>query len=185
MNRRTSNRIAVTALVAVMAGQTGLRAQTDPAVAEQEARLAVTVLTEQNAKLRAEVDELGRQVKDLTVTLAETVAELDVARSSAGRAAESAVGPAAANADGAGFAVVDVNRSLGMVVLAAGESAGVKPGMRFAVMRDRRLVARVRASDVRDAIAGAVVEELEKDDFPVKGDRAIVWREKSVGATGR
>lgn len=177
--------MAVTWFVTVMAGQGGLMGQTDPAVAEQEARLAVTVLTEQNAKLRAEVDELGRQVKELTVTLAETVAELDVARSAKGRAVESAVAPAAASPDGAGIAVVDVNRSLGMVVLAAGESAGVKPGMRFAVMRDRRLVARVRASDVRDTIAGAVVEELEKDEFPVKGDRAIVWREKSAGPSER
>ncbi len=177
MNRRTSSRIVLTALIAVMAGPARLMGQTDAVVAEQEARLAVTVLTEQNAKLRQEADELRSQVKDLTVTLAETVAELDVARAAEGSAVGPAVTPAAANADGAGILVVDVNRSLGMVVLAAGGSAGVKPGMRFAVMRDRRLVARVRASDVRDAIAGAVVEELEKDDFPVKGDRAIVWRE--------
>ena len=177
MNRRTSSGIAVIWLVGALSGPTGLMGQAESTVAEQEARLAVTVLTEQNAKLRLEVEALGAQVKDLTVTLAETVAELDVARSSGGQAAGAAGAPAAASADGAGIAVVDVNRSLGMVVLAAGESAGVKPGMRFAVMRDRRLVARVRASDVREAIAGAVVEELEKDDFPVKGDRAIVWRE--------
>ena len=78
---------------------------------------------------------------------------------------------------GAGLVVADVNRSLNMVVLAAGEAAGVKPGMRFAVMRDKRLVARVRASDVRETIAGAVVEELETNDFPEKGDRVIIWRE--------
>ncbi|MFH0907770.1 MAG: hypothetical protein V1929_03280 [bacterium] len=161
-------------VVATVRGVCG--AGTNEAVlAAVEARLAVTALVEQNAKLRADVDELGGQVKDLTVTLAETVAELDVARAAAGKA----VGRSLATADGAGIAVVDVNRPLGMVVLAAGESAGVKLGMQFAVMRDRRLVARVRASDVREAIAGAVVEELAKDDFPVKGDRAIVWREKS------
>ena len=181
MHRWLLSRVLVAGLVAAVAaaGNAGAEGTDEADLAAAEARLALVALTEQNAKLREDVEALRSQVKDLTVTLAQTVAELDVARAAAGKAGAPGNAPTAAvvPADGDGIAVVDVNGALGMVVLAAGESAGVKPGMRFAVMRDRRLVARVRASDVREAIAGAVVEELEKDDFPVKGDRAIVWRE--------
>jgi hypothetical protein len=176
MNRRCIALAAVVmaAMVAARAGEKG------PTVAEQEASVAVTALAEQNAKLRAEAEALRGEVKSLTVTLAETVAELDLARAQAGRPVEPVAAAAGNGALGeAGLVVLDVNRPLNMVVLAAGAAAGVKPGMQFAVMRDERLVARVRASDVRDAIAGAVVEELEKDDFPEKGDRVIIWREKS------
>ena len=67
-----------------------------------------------------------------------------------------------------------MNQALGVVVLDAGLGLGIRPGMLFGVLRDDRVVGRLRAVDVRERIAGAVLEETE-GEWPEAGDRAVPW----------
>jgi hypothetical protein len=142
---------------------------------QKEAALAASVLAAENGQLRDEVEALRADLEEARRALARTVAELDVERS---RAAGRAAGTAGGAVTAAEAAVVDASRDLGMVVLGIGAGAGVKPGMSFAVLRGDRVVARVRAMDVRAGVTGARVEELVKEEnFPKQGDRAVIWRE--------
>jgi hypothetical protein len=138
--------------------------------------MAATVLASENERLQGEVDRLTAELEQARGRLAKSVAQLDVERSRAGEGA-AAGGPEALVV--AEAAVVDASKDLGMVVLGIGAGAGVRPGMRFAVLRGERVIAKVRAADVRAGVTGALVEEQigNKDDFPEKGDRAVIWRE--------
>jgi hypothetical protein len=157
-----------------MAGETTNDA---PALAAREAELAAGLLVQQNEALTSEAAKLREQVAQLTVSLAEAMAELDVERSR--RPAEGNAGGevvASETLEVADLGVVDVNRPLNMVVLSGGGSQGMKPGLRFTVVRDRKAIGRVRTIDVRSKIAGAVVEETSEGTFPEKGDRVILSR---------
>lgn len=66
--------------------------------------------------------------------------------------------------------------ALKMVVLGAGAQDGMRPGLVYDVMRREIWVARVRVLDVRDRVAGAVVEQGKSSGFPRAGDRAVVSR---------
>jgi hypothetical protein len=72
-----------------------------------------------------------------------------------------------------GIRLVDVNRDLRMVVLNAGRGQGLAPGMLFSVVQGDRAIARVRVVDVRRALAGAVIEDVEWRAFPAPGDRVL------------
>ena len=61
-----------------------------------------------------------------------------------------------------------------MVILSGGAQEGLKPGMTFAVVNGDRVVARVRVVDVREKIAGAVVEERDGKSYPQVRDRAVM-----------
>ena len=75
--------------------------------------------------------------------------------------------------------VLDANPELAMVVLNAGSWREVRPGMAFAVRREGRTVAHAVVIDVREQIAGALVEKvLVKGEWPVAGDRAILLEKK-------
>ncbi|MCE9588526.1 MAG: hypothetical protein K8R57_09460 [Verrucomicrobia bacterium] len=56
--------------------------------------------------------------------------------------------------------VVDVKPDLSLVVANLGSRQGVKTGMPFQVWRGTRQVASVRVVDVRDAISGAIVQNI-------------------------
>ena len=60
------------------------------------------------------------------------------------------------------------------VVFNAGARHGIKPGLRYSVVRDGQTVARVRTTDVREDISGAVIEQVEEDRYPEQGDRLIL-----------
>lgn len=74
--------------------------------------------------------------------------------------------------------VADVNPELGMVILNAGRRAGLRPGMRFALMRGAQVTARVRLVDVRGNVGGAVIESKESLRKVAAGDRAVLMRDK-------
>jgi hypothetical protein len=174
----------ILALLAVAGWACGARAQADGAGGEggtpaaKEAELAAAELARQNAELRAVIERLSGDIRRLQVSLAAAQAELDVLKARRDDAAwkASAEGVTAQTLGSGPMAVIDVNRDLNLVVLDAGSSKGVRPGMRFSVVRDDRAVARVRAVDVRERIAGAIVEEAEPGRYPGKGDRIVVRR---------
>lgn len=70
---------------------------------------------------------------------------------------------------------ISVKDDLALVVMNLGSKHGVKVGMPFQVIRGDRLIGSVRVVDVREKIAGAVIQNLssEKDRIQV-GDRLKV-----------
>ena len=78
----------------------------------------------------------------------------------------------AGEAAGAVWQIRALNEALGVVVVDAGRRAGLRPGMRLAVIRGTRGVAAVRVVDVRERIAGAVLERSETAPRP--GDRLVL-----------
>jgi hypothetical protein len=71
--------------------------------------------------------------------------------------------------------VISISDELALVVVNAGSRQGVTTGMQFQVTRDNHIIGSVRVVDVREKIAGAIVESLssEKDRVRV-GDRVKV-----------
>ncbi|MCX8493322.1 MAG: hypothetical protein ORN23_03725 [Chthoniobacterales bacterium] len=67
---------------------------------------------------------------------------------------------ATSGADLTSGTVVDVKPDLSLVVANLGSRQGVKTGMPFQVWRGTRQVASVRVVDVRDAISGAIVQNI-------------------------
>ena len=176
MRPRLSRVLAAAALCAAVAQAEDRRPGGAEGLAQKEAGLAVTALAGENERLREEVRALKADLEQAREALARAVADLDVERSRAGRVApgmaKSGAGLTAAEA-----AVLDASPELGMVVLGLGTGEGVRPGMVFAVLRGDRVVARVRATEVRAGMTGALVDELAaEDNFPRKGDRAVIWR---------
>lgn len=147
-----------------------------PAADVREAEMAAAALAVENEELRAEVARLREREAQLTVSLAAALAELDLERNRP-RGDEAETGGAVRESVEVGeWSVVDVNRALNMVVFDAGSARGVKPGMRFKVVRDRKALATVRAIDVREKISGALVSDAEGAAYPEKGDRVILAR---------
>ena len=147
-----------------------------PDFESEEGRLAAMALAEDNELLRGRIENLANEVEQLTVDLAEERLEMDLARAAWERArstAQTTVKPSAELDLSAGLHVLEVNERLQLAVLSAGALQGIKPDMAFDVIRGDRRVARVRTVDVRESIAGAVVEELQGDGFLERGDRAI------------
>jgi len=75
---------------------------------------------------------------------------------------------------GGGARVVDANEGLAYVVFDAGSDEGVRPGMRFHVLVEDRVVARVRAVDVRTDLTGASVDGPVSGAFPKSDDRVVL-----------
>lgn len=137
-----------------------------------EARQVTDRLSRENAKLKAEAAELEKRNRALGERLAEAMAALD--REAVGRMPE-AEAAAAANPPGEAR-VADVNRELELAVVDRGRRDGVRHGLPMTVFRGRRKVAKIRVVDVRERIAGAVVEETAPGDYPQSGDRAVLVR---------
>jgi hypothetical protein len=74
--------------------------------------------------------------------------------------------------DGIAIAVKD---DLSLVVINLGSKQGVREGMPFQVIRGEKLIGKVRVVDVRDKIAGAIVQNLFSEKDPIKvGDHLKV-----------
>ncbi|MEI6971082.1 MAG: hypothetical protein WCL44_06145 [bacterium] len=73
--------------------------------------------------------------------------------------------------DAAAPHIIEVSEELRLVVLDKGARRGVRPGMRFAVLRADKVVGEIETVDVRDGIAGAVVVSAEQGGLPETGDR--------------
>lgn len=86
--------------------------------------------------------------------------------------ATSAVAPSGTLTDGQ---VVNISDELALVIVNVGSRQSVAAGMSFQVTRDNHIIGSVRVVDVREKIAGCVIESLasEKDRVRV-GDRVKV-----------
>jgi hypothetical protein len=68
--------------------------------------------------------------------------------------------------------VISIKEELGLVVANLGEKQGVAVGMPFQVIRNDHLIGTVRVVQVRDKIAGAVIQDLSSERDKIKvGDR--------------
>jgi hypothetical protein len=70
---------------------------------------------------------------------------------------------------------ISVKNDLSLVVINLGSRQGVKVGMPFRVMRGGNVVGSVQIVDVRDKIAGAIIQNLNSEREQIKvGDRLVV-----------
>ncbi len=70
--------------------------------------------------------------------------------------------------------VVDVNPELGLVVLDAGVRQGLRLNVEYRVVRNEAIIAQLRVVDIRETIAGALVEKMSHQGLPRIGDAAIL-----------
>lgn len=144
-------------------------------VEQREARLATLSLSEQNAALRQEVRAVREQVRRLTDTLAAVRMEADLYKARLDQGALEQWDEPAAALEGE-LRVLDVNPELRMVILDGGARRGVRPGLRLAVLRGDRAVARLAVVDVRPLLAGAIIEDTRPGLMPEAGDRVVPAR---------
>lgn len=70
---------------------------------------------------------------------------------------------------------ISVKEDLSLVVLNLGSKQGVKVGMPFRVLRENNVIGHVQIVDVREKIAGAVIQHLNTETEQIKvGDRLVV-----------
>lgn len=138
--------------------------------------MAAPLLLEENEQLRARLAQVDAQVAELTVLLAEARAALDQAQVQGEQLNAFAGARMAGGVEASARRVREVNRELELVVIDGGADDGLRTGLVLAVLRDERVVARVRVVEVRNKISGARVETVLGDEYPRQGDRLIVWR---------
>jgi septal ring factor EnvC (AmiA/AmiB activator) len=141
------------------------------------------VMAEEKKKLSEAIVQLTEAVALYAKTAPSTNADVTAALEAAKRNANAALGGSSPNAvealpvsatisDGMAISVRD---DLALVVMNIGSKQGVKIGMPFQVIRGDHIVGSVRVVDVREKIAGAVIQDLttEKDRIKV-GDQLKV-----------
>lgn len=70
---------------------------------------------------------------------------------------------------------ISVREDISLVVINLGRKQGVKVGMPFRVMRGELAIGTVQTVDVRDTIAGAVIQKLSSDRNQIRvGDHLVV-----------
>lgn len=78
-----------------------------------------------------------------------------------------------------GGSVISMKEDLALVVMNLGSSHGVKVGMPFQIMRGAKVIGSVRIVDVREKVAGAVIQNLSSDKEHIKiGDHLRVDAQK-------
>jgi hypothetical protein len=101
--------------------------------------------------------------------------ELRNARIALGDSSPNAVEAAAVPVTISDGMAISVKDDLSLVVMNLGSRQGVRVGMPFQVIRAGKLIGNVRVVDVREKIAGAVVQNLFSEKVPIKvGDHLKV-----------
>jgi len=133
-------------------------------------------LHQENQELKSQVSNLVSQILALEMRLAEVRIEADAklveqpAKTVAGtRRVEPSV-----LVDPSRVEILEVNREMLVAVISGGIRAGMKSGMRFSVVRDGEVLATVRVTEVRESIAGGLIEWNGKRAFPEVGDRLVL-----------
>lgn len=148
----------------------------DGSATDDEAGRMVLELHGENQRLKAEVETLRTQLELLRRELAEARARMDADRvpRGANEAKATTVQSAVSYDDLARVRVLDVNRDMKVAVVSGGMRAGMKPGMRFSVIRNDEAIAEIRLVDVREVIAGGMVEAVNDERLPEAGDRLVL-----------
>ena len=74
--------------------------------------------------------------------------------------------------------IVSVDQESGMIVLNLGENQGAKIGMTFRLSRGQQAYGKAILADVRKAVSGAFIEQIDKSiDSPRLGDSAVLETE--------
>lgn len=143
---------------------------------QDEAAGMMVELFNRNQGLEAENKKLAAEVESLQRMLAEARSLLDLRHMDGGQSNKSVektdFAVSAGNANE--LKVLEVNRDMMAAVVSGGLRAGMKVGMNFSVIRDNETLAVIRLIDVRDNIAGGLIEKVEKDRFPIAGDRLVL-----------
>lgn len=137
----------------------------------------LVMLQQENLRLAGLVSNLTRQVLSLELKLAEARATMDMGLAGEGSPARVVPVkslPADVVGDPTRLQVVEVNREMMVAVVSGGVRSGMKSGMRFSVVRGNDVLAVIRISEVRDRIAGGLIEWNEKMPFPESGDRLVL-----------
>ncbi len=159
------------------------RQLTDAVRALQRAEEAQKELMAQNGKLLKLLEAIATATPNLDKTLqAQAIAEIEAGKRLAEVLRKEKLGAAfGAEKVETGTlqqaTIYKLNENLRLVVINVGAAQGVRVGMPFVVRRENQLVGLVRAVDVRDTIAGAMVERIEKKGWPQVGDTASVYTE--------
>lgn len=138
-----------------------LKAVRDLDIAQQEIERqsdAIRRLSESSLKILKASPSLDAKVR----------AEAEASLAAAGKALAPAVEPKTGPADLSRARVVSIDSAIGLVVFDAGRAAGLRVGTPVAVLRDERPLYSALVVDVRDAIAGAVLQDRLADAGEVK-----------------
>jgi hypothetical protein len=74
--------------------------------------------------------------------------------------------------------IVSIDQESGMIVLNLGENQGAKIGMSFRLSRGQQAYGKAILADVRKAVSGAFIEQLDKSvESPRPGDLAVLETE--------
>jgi hypothetical protein len=134
-------------------------------------------------RAESERQKLSESLKGLTVAAADfarktsdTDPETRLVLEAQLRRSQELLGPASPNAPAASPAVptltdgtvISIKDELGLVVANLGVKQGVAVGMPFQVIRDDHLIGTVRVVQVRDKIAGAVIQDLSSERDKIK-----------------
>jgi hypothetical protein len=130
----------------------------------------------ENAKESQECLDLREQVRTLTRLLEESRSREEALRGGDSRSGTSGKPGSGAIVETARVVAVDPEGR--WVAVDAGTAAGVQLGLVFHVFRGDQWIARVRVEEVRERIAGAVIEHVRKGDAPVPGDRVALARDR-------
>lgn len=156
----------------------GARAEdaVEKVAAENEAKELVVGLYTENASLAARVAELETEIGILREELAAARVQADLLESEPVRINDAvpAERPELDAGDITQLKVLDVNAGMKVAVVSGGSRSGMKTGMRFAVMSENEFVGELRIVEVRDQIAGGLMENLVKGRMPQVGDRLIL-----------
>ena len=147
----------------------------ETAVVAEPVEMLVT-LHQENQQLKSQVSNLVNQILALELKLAE------VRMASDAKLVEQPVETPAATrrinesvvVDPSKVEILEVNREMMVAVVSGGMRSGMKSGMRFSVVRDGDVLAVVRVTEVRENIAGGLIEWNEKSAFPEVGDRLVL-----------
>lgn len=175
MNKKTSNHWLATGLVCLF-GWLGASngAAKDPEVGESVEMLIT--LHQENQLLKNQVSNLVNQIMSLELKLAEVRIESDVKLVDPPEGKTAGLRPIdkLAVVDPSRVEILEVNREMMVAVVSGGMRSGMKSGMKFSVVRDGEVLAVVRVTEVREVIAGGLIEWNGKRAFPEVGDRLVL-----------
>ena len=156
-------------------GEVGPGSGSNPETADEAVHVMMELYGE-NQRLKEQVVKLTEQVAGLEKKLAEAMMKIDGLRGGevAEEAAPAVTTPDVSLANVAKLTVVEVNRRMGVAVVRGGARDGLKPGMRFSVVRGDDVIATIRLVDVRADISGGLIERTERDRYPENGDRLVL-----------